>query len=233
MAVCGAGDLAHTVSVALFLNYTFFPFSSSGHWLVVCASAAVVLLSLGISAIIYPPLTLLQEGIHGFRDIMLLAIGTFYLLSYRTVGLRFDGNLCPYLLSPTAPAPRTRCLGHSVARFATLFWSLFGALFGADFLEPTWSRELYNQLATQPGPLGCIPPTDTLQATPRPLKRATEACFAPRKGLNSRGSFSSPQLDAFLTCLKAKNNKLYAIFLYAFNFPGTFERLSYYYCPLC
>ena len=162
------------------------------------------------------------------------------------MGLRIDGNPCPYLLSPTAPAPRTRCLGQSVARFATLFgaglepfwspvWSLFGAflepcleLFGA-FLEPTWSRELYNQLATQPGPLGCIAPTATLQATPRPLKRATEACFAPRKGLNSRGSFSSPHLDAFLTCLKAK----IAIFLYAFNFPGTFERLSYYYYPLC
>ena len=108
------------------------------------------------------------------------------------------------------------------------FWSLFGA-----FLEPTWSRELYNQLATQPGPLGYIAPTATLQATPRPLKRATEACFAPRKGLNSRGSFSSAHLDAFLTCLKAKIDKLYAIFLYAFNFPGTFERLSYYYYPLC
>ena len=112
--------------------------------------------------------------------------------------------------------------------FLEPFWSLFGA-----FLEPTWSRELYNQLATQPGPLGCIPPTATLQATPRPLKRATEACFAPRKGPNSRGSFSSPHLDAFLTCLKAKNDKLYAIFLYAFNFPGTFEKLSYYYYPLC
>ena len=121
MTVCGAGDLAHAVSVALFLNYTFFPVSPSGHWLVVCASAAVVLLSLGISAIIYPPMTLLQEGIHGFRGIMLLAIGTFYLLSYRTVGLRFDGNLCPYLLSPTAPAPRTMCLGQSVTCFATLF----------------------------------------------------------------------------------------------------------------
>ena len=108
------------------------------------------------------------------------------------------------------------------------FWSPVWSLFGV-FLEPTWSRELYNQLATQPGPLGCIAPTATLQATPRPLKRATEACFAPRKGLNSRGSFSSPHLDAFLTCLKAK----IAIFLYAFNFPGTFERLSYYYYPLC
>ena len=135
LAACGACDLAHTVSMALFLNYTFFPFSSSGHWLVMCASAAVVLLSLVISAINYPPMTLLQEDIHGFRNIMLLAIGTFYLLSYRTVGLRFDGNPCPYLLSPTAPAPRTRCLGQSVARFAILFEALFGA-----FLEPFWSR---------------------------------------------------------------------------------------------
>ena len=83
-----------------------------------CANTAVVLLTLGISAINYPPITLLQEDIHSFRNDMLLAIGTFYMLSYRTVGLKIDGNLCPYLLSPTAPAPRTRCLGQSVARFA-------------------------------------------------------------------------------------------------------------------
>ena len=86
-----------------------------------CANTAVVLLPLGISAINYPPITLLQEDIHSFRNDMLLAIGTFYVLSYRTVGLKIDGNLCPYLLSPTAPAPRTRCLGQSVARFASLF----------------------------------------------------------------------------------------------------------------
>ena len=54
---------------------------------------------------------------------MLLAIGTFYLLSYRTVGLKIDGNLCPYLLSPTAPAPCTKCLGQSVARFKRPFES--------------------------------------------------------------------------------------------------------------
>ena len=120
-AVCGAGDLAHTVPVALFLDNTFFSFSFDGHWLVMCANTAVVLLPLGISAINYPLITLLQEDIHGFRNDMLLAIGTFYLLSYRTVGLKIDGNLCPYLLSPTAPAPRTRCLGQSVARFASLF----------------------------------------------------------------------------------------------------------------
>ena len=122
-AVCGAGDLAHTVSSALFLDNTFFSLSFDGHWLVVCANTAVVLLPLGISAINYPPITLLQEDIHSFRNDMLLAIGTFYMLSYRTVGLKIDGNLCPYLLSPTAPAPRTRCLGQSVARFASLFES--------------------------------------------------------------------------------------------------------------
>ena len=145
MAVCGAGDLAHTVSVvrfcllisfsllltagdiahtvpvALFLDNTFFSFSFYGHLLVMCANTAVVLLPLGISAINYPPIALLQKDIHSFRNDMLLAIGTFYVLSYRTVGLKIDENLCPYLLSPTAPAPRTRCLGQNVAHFASLF----------------------------------------------------------------------------------------------------------------
>ena len=120
-AVCGAGDLAHTVPVALFLDNTSFSLTFDGHWLVMCANTAVVLLPLGIIAINYPPITLLQEDIHSLRNDMLLAIGTFYVLSYMTVGLKIDGNLCPYLLSPTAPAPRTRCLGQSVARFASLF----------------------------------------------------------------------------------------------------------------
>ena len=71
---------------------------------------------------------------------MLLAIGTFCLLSYRTVGLRFDGNLCPYLLSPTVPTPRTRCLGKSDARFKRPFESR-----PADSVR----RERYLQLASQ------------------------------------------------------------------------------------
>ena len=175
--VCGAGDLAHTVPVALFLDNTFFSFSSSGHWLVMCASTAVVLLFLGISAINYPPMTLLQEDIHGFRNDMLLAIGTFYLLSYRTVGLRFDGNLCPYLLSPTAPAPRTRCLGQSVARFKRPFESR-----PADSVR----RELYQQLASQPHSSGWIAPSVALSSTPRPLERAHEDSVAPRKGPSCR-----------------------------------------------
>ena len=77
-AVCGAGDLAHTVSSALFLDNTFFSLSFDGRWFVMCANTAVVLLPLGISAINYPPITLLQDDIHSFRNDVLLAIGTFY-----------------------------------------------------------------------------------------------------------------------------------------------------------
>ena len=119
-AVCGAGDLAHTASSALFLDNTFFSLSFDGHWLFMCANTAVGWLPLGIDATKYPSKTLLQEDIHSLRDDMLLAIGTFIMFNYRTVGLFIDGNCCPYLLSPTAPAPRTRCLGKSVARFACL-----------------------------------------------------------------------------------------------------------------
>ena len=183
MAVCGTGDLAHIVSSALFLDNTFFSLSFDGHWLVMCANTAVVLLSFGISAINYPPITLLQEDIHSFRNDMLLAIGTFYMLSYRTVGLRFDGNLCPYCL----PQPQHHAPG-ALARVSLALRA---------FLEPTCRQELYKELATHPGQSVWIVPTATLLATPRPLERATEACFAPRKGLNSRGSFSSKHLDAF------------------------------------
>ena len=121
--VCGAGDLAHAILPAFFLDNLSSSLTFDGHWLVMCASTAVVLLPLGKSATNYPPITLLQEDIHSFRDDMLLAIGTFYMLSYRTVGTKIDGNFCPSLLSPTAPAPRTRCLGKSVARFARPFES--------------------------------------------------------------------------------------------------------------
>ena len=176
-AMCGTGDLAHTVSSALFLDNTFFSLTFDGHWLVMCANTAVMLLPLGISATKCPPITLLQEDIHSLRDEMLLAIGTFIMFSYRTVGLFVDGNCCPYLLSPTAPAPRTRCLGKSVARFAKPFESR-----PAD----TVRRELYKQLATQPGNSGWIAPTAALPATPRPLERVTEVSFAPRKGLKCK-----------------------------------------------
>ena len=176
-AVCGAGNLAHAVPVVLFLDNTFFSFSFYGHWLVMCANTAVVLLPLGISAINYPPITLLHEDIHSFRNDMLLAIGTFYLFSYRTVGLRIDGNLCPYLLSPTAPAPRTKNLGQSVAHFKRPFESR-----PADSVR----RELYQQLSSQPRNSGWIAPTAALSATPRPLERANEASSTHREGYTCR-----------------------------------------------
>ena len=116
----------------------------------------------------YPLITLLRVGIHSCRDFIHLATGILYMLSCRTVGMKTDGNFCPYLLSPTAPAPRTRCIGDQAARFARPFES-----------RPAGSvrREVYRQLANRPGPSvssGWVAPTATLQATPRPLERATE-----------------------------------------------------------
>ena len=177
--VCGAGNLTHTVLPAYLLVTTFFSLSSDGHWLAIYATTAVVMLPLGITANRYSHITLLQENIHGFRDFMLLVIGTLCMFSYRTVGMEIDVNCCPYLLSPTAPAPHTRCrcLGSSVARFAKPFES-----------RPvdTVRRELFKQLATQPGQSGWIAPTATLSATPRPLERATEACFTHPRGFKCR-----------------------------------------------
>ena len=102
------------------------------------------------------------------------------MLNCRPVGVKTDGNCCPYLLSPTAPAPRTRCIGDSVARFARPFES-----------RPTDSikREVFRQLASKPGPSvssGWVAPTATLQATPRPLERATEESSSRAKTLKLR-----------------------------------------------
>ena len=90
------------------------------------------------------------------------------MLSCKTVGVETDSNFCPYLLSPTAPAPRTMCIGDSVARFARPFES-----------RPTDSvrREVFRQLAARPGPAassGWVAPSATLPATPCPLQRVTE-----------------------------------------------------------
>ena len=96
--MCGAGNLTHTVLPAYLLVTPFFSLSSDGHWMVIYATTAVVMLPLGITANRYSHITLLQENIHGFRDFMLLAIGTLYMFSYRTVGMEIDGNCCPYCL---------------------------------------------------------------------------------------------------------------------------------------
>ena len=140
-------NLAHTVAVVCF-----------------CLSLSFSLLSLAGHDV-------------GVRNELPLALGTFYLFSYRTVGLRIDGNPCPYLLSPTAPAPRTKCLGQSVARFKRPFESR-----PADSVR----RELYQQLALQPGNSGWIAPTAAISATPRPLDRAEEPSSAHRRGFICR-----------------------------------------------
>ena len=90
------------------------------------------------------------------------------MLTCRTVCVKTDGNFCPYLLSPTAPAPHTRCIGDQVACFARPFKSR-----PADSVR----REVFRQLASRPGPAassGGVAPSATLPATPRPLERATE-----------------------------------------------------------
>ena len=115
----------------------------------------------------YPLITLLRIGIHSCRN-YLLNYRDFYVLSYRTVGVRIDGNCCPYLLSPTAPAPRSRCIGSQVARFARPFES-----------RPTdpVRREVYRQLAANSGTAstsGWVAPSTTLPVTPPPLERGTE-----------------------------------------------------------
>ena len=178
--VCGGGNLTHIISLAclpLLLVTPLFSLYSDDHWMVIYATTTVVMLPLGSTANRYSHITLLQEDIHSYRNFILLAIGILYMLSYRTVGMKIDGNCCPYLLSPTAPAPRIRCIGDSVARFARPFESR-----PAD----TVRRELFKQLASQSGHSGWIAPTATLLATPRPLERATEASFPRTKGLKAK-----------------------------------------------
>ena len=181
--MCGAVKLTHIISPAcspLLLVTLLFSLYFDDHWMVIDIATTVGMLPLGSTASRYPHITLLQEGIHGCRNFLHLAIGILYMLSYRTVGIQIDGNCCPYLLSPTAPAPRTRCIGDSVARFARPFESR---------LADTVRRELFRQLASRPGPSttsGWVAPTATLQATPRPLERATERSFPQVRELKAR-----------------------------------------------
>ena len=115
----------------------------------------------------YPLITLLRIGIHSPRN-CLLSYRDFCVLSFRTVGMKLDSNCCPYLLSSTVSAPRTRCLGSQVTRFA-----------GPFELRPTdpIRREVYRQLAVNSSSAsssGWVAPTATLAVTPPPLERVTE-----------------------------------------------------------
>ena len=115
----------------------------------------------------YPLITLLQIDIHSPRN-CLLSYRDFYMLSFRTVGMKLDSNCCPCLLSPTVSAPRTRFIGSQVAHFAGPFESR-----PADPIR----REVYRQLAVSSSSAsssGWVAPTATLAVTPPPLERGME-----------------------------------------------------------
>ena len=115
----------------------------------------------------YSLITLLRIGIHSLRN-YLFSYRNVCVLSFRTVGMKLDSNCCPNLLSPTVSAPRTRCLGSQVARFAGPFESR-----PADPIR----REVYRQLAvnsSSDSSSGWVAPTATLAITPPPLERGTE-----------------------------------------------------------
>ena len=125
----------------------------------------------------YCLLSFLELSLAGYDDELLLAVGALYLFNYKTEGLRIDGNSCLYLLSSPAPAPHSKCLGQSVARFKRPFESR-----PADPAR----RERFLHLVTQPGTSGVIPTTAAISATPRPLDRAEGPSSAHRRGFQCR-----------------------------------------------
>ena len=164
LAVWCEGNLAHTVAVVCFCLLLSFPLLLLAVWRDsnLAHTVTVVRSCLSLSFLV---LSLAGYDV-GVRNELPLALG-----------LRIDGNPCPYLLSPTAPAPRTKCLGQSVARFKRPFESR-----PADSVR----RELYQQLTLQPGNSGWIAPTAAISATPRPLDRAEEPSSAHRRGFICR-----------------------------------------------
>ena len=122
---------------------------------------------LGDTASRYPLITLLPVDMHSLV-IYLLSYRDLYMFSCRLVGMNSDGNCFPYLLSPTAPAPRSRCIGSQVARFPRLFES--------RPVDPI-RREVFRQLAASSGSSstsGWVAPITTLPVSPPPLARGTE-----------------------------------------------------------
>ena len=104
---------------------------------------------------------------------LLLAVGAFY----KSKGLRIDSNSCLYFLSPPAPAPHSKCLGQSVARFSRPFESRPA--------DPT--RRVYQlRLISQPRTSGVIPTKSAVLSTPRNLERAEGPSSAHRKGFQCR-----------------------------------------------
>ena len=118
-------------------------------------------------------LSFLELSLARYDDELLLAVGAFY----KSKGLRIDGNSCLCLLSPPAPAPHSKCLGQSVARFRRPFESRPA--------DPT-RRERCLRMVAQPSISGVIPATAAIASTPRPLERAEGPSSAHRKGFQCR-----------------------------------------------
>ena len=118
-------------------------------------------------------LSFLELSLARYYDELLLAVGAFY----KSKGLRIDGVSCLCLLSPPAPAPHSKCLGQSVARFTRPFESRPA--------DPT-RRAHYLHLITHPRSSGAIPTTAATLSTPRNLERAEGPSSAHRKGFQCR-----------------------------------------------
>ena len=114
-------------------------------------------------------LSFLELSFARYDDELLLAVGAFY----KSKGLRIDGNSCLCFLSPPAPAPHSKCLGQSVARYTRPFESRPA--------DPT-RRVHYLRLITQLRSSGVIPTTSATFSTPRNLERAEGPSSAHRKG---------------------------------------------------
>ena len=130
-------------------------------------------------------ITLLQVDIHSPRN-CLFSYRDSYVLSFRTVGMKLDGNCFPYLLSPTVSAPRTRCLGTQVACFAGPFESR-----PADPIR----REVFRLLAVSNSTAsssGWVAPTTTLVVTPPSLERGLEESASSILSLPPKGKRRKP-----------------------------------------
>ena len=118
-------------------------------------------------------LSFLELSFAKHDDKLLLAVGAFY----KSKGLRIDGNSCLSFLSPPAPAPHSKCLGQSVARYTRPFESRPA--------DPT-RRVYYMRLISQPRSSGVIPTKSAVFSTPRNLERAEGPSSAHRKGFQCR-----------------------------------------------
>ena len=168
LAVWCESNSAHTDTVVAFVFCYLFPCYC---WLYRCGSNSAHTGAVVYSCYLLSFLELSLVGYDvGVTDELLLAVGALYLFSYRTEGLRIDGNSCPCLLSPPAPAPNSKCLGQSVARFKRPFES-----HPADPVR----RERYHHLVLQPVNSGVIPATAVITATLRLLDRAGKTLLGP------------------------------------------------------